>query len=182
MRQLAVLAMVAGLLSLVSFANAEQGETVKCKVDGLHLCCATCDNTVKAILGKVEGVSDVKVDRKAADKVTFTAKSQKEANVALEALVKGGFCCSVTAGAQKMTPTIAKVDYKADAITFNDVHICCGACTTAVKGLFTDAKVTVSGKGAQKSVTITGKNLDAQVVSETLQKGGFTGNLEMKKK
>ncbi|HYV38724.1 MAG TPA: heavy metal-associated domain-containing protein [Gemmataceae bacterium] len=181
MRQLAVFALVTGLVGLTSLGNADQGGEVKCKVDGLHLCCATCDNTVKAILGKVDGVSNVKVDRKAADKVTFTAKSDKEAKVALDALIKGGFCCDVTAGSKNMKPEIAKVDFKGDSVTFNDVHICCGACTTAVKGLFTDAKVTVNGKGAQKSVTITGKNLDAQVVAEKMQKAGFTGVFEAKK-
>jgi len=180
MRQFAVLGMLVALLG-INLVHAEQAGTVKCKVDGLHLCCATCDNSVKGILAKVEGISAVKVDRKAADKVTFEAKSDSEAKAALDALVKGGFCCKVMAGSNELKPALTKLDVKADSLTFTDVHICCGACTTAVKGLFKDATVTVAGKGQQKAVTIAGKNLDAQKVLETLQKGGFTGNLENKK-
>src|SRR5580765_8059161 len=111
MRQLAVFAMfVMAVTMMVGLVRADQGEAVKCKAEGVHLCCAQCDNSVKAILGKDQGVSAVNVDRKAADKITFEAKSAKEAKDALDALEKGGFCCSVTAGAQKMTLTTTKVD------------------------------------------------------------------------
>jgi len=180
MRQLTFLGLFVALLS-IGLVYAEQGGTVKCKVDGLHLCCQQCDNAVKGILSKVDGVSAVKVDRKAADKVTFEAKSEKEAKAALEALAKGGFCCSMNAGGSEMKPSVVKLDTTADSLTFTDVHVCCGACTTAVKGLFKDATVTVKGTGAQKTVTISAKGLEAQKVLETLNKGGFNGTLEVKK-
>jgi hypothetical protein len=179
MRQLAVLGLMAGLVGLVN--ASEQGGTVKCKADGLHLCCSTCDETVMDILGKVPGISAVKVDRKAADKVTFEANTEGEAKQALDALIKGGLCCSVTAGAKTLAADAPKVDVKGDVLVIKDVHVCCGACTKAIRGLFKDATITVSGTGAQKDVTIAGKNLDGKVVLETMRKAGFTGAVEAKK-
>ena len=47
-----------------------------------------------------------------------------------------------------------------------------------VPALFKDAKVTISGEGAQKDVTISGKDLDPNTVLSTLEKGGFTGKVK----
>jgi copper chaperone CopZ len=178
MRQLAVLTM---FVAAISFVHADQGAPVKCKADNLHLCCGTCDTSVRNILAKVDGVTAVKVDRKADDKVTFEAKDEKAASAALAALVKGGFMPMVTAGDKKLVPEKVAVDVKGDEITVSGVHVCCGACVKAVSGLFTDSKVTVAGSGAIREVIVRGQNLDGQTVLDTMQKGGFTGTVQAKK-
>src|SRR5271155_4790812 len=118
MRQLAVLTM---FVAAISFVRADQGEPVKCKADGVHLCCNACVTSVKGILGKVEGLTAVKVDRTADDKITFEAKDEKAATAAMAALVKGGFWCEVTMGLgnkelRKFTPPAQKAD-AGDSIT-----------------------------------------------------------------
>jgi periplasmic mercuric ion binding protein len=178
MRQLAVLTM---FVAAISFVQADQGAAVMCKADNLHLCCNQCDKSVRGILDKVEGISAVKVDRKADDKVTFQAKDEKAASAALAALVKGGFLPTVTAGDKKLIPEKVTVNVKGDEITVTGVHVCCGACVKAVTALFTDAKVTVPGSGTMRDVIVSGKNLDGQAVLETMQKGGFTGTVQAKK-
>src|SRR5438445_255565 len=118
MRQLFVVGMV---LAMVGFVQGGAADAVKCKADGLHLCCANCDKAVIAILGKVEGVSNVKVNRNATDnKCTFEAATDKAASDALAALVKGGFCCDVSAGDKKLTPTKVTVNVKGNEIVVKD--------------------------------------------------------------
>ena len=178
MRQLFMAGMI---LTMVGVVRADVDDPVKCKADGVHLCCGSCDKAVRQILGKVEGVSAVKVDRQAADKVTFEATSQKSANDALTALVKGGFCCEVTAGDKKITPPRVMVNLKGDEITVVGAHVCCNSCITAVKGLFKDAKITISGTGIIRDINISGKDLDGQTVLDTLNKKGFNGTVQAKK-
>jgi periplasmic mercuric ion binding protein len=178
MRQLFVLGMVVVAAGLV---RAEVDGPVKCKADGAHLCCAACDKAVKEILGNVKGVSAVKVDRKAADKVTFTAESEAVANDALTALHKGGFACELTAGSKKFSAPKTMVNVKGDEIVVTGSHVCCGACIKAVKALFKDAEITVNGTGTIRDIIVKGKNLDGQVVLDTLEKGGFSGTVQSKK-
>jgi periplasmic mercuric ion binding protein len=178
MRQLFMAGMI---LAMVGVVRANVDDPVKCKADGVHLCCGNCDKAVRQILGKVDGLSNVKVDRQAADKVTFEAKSQKEANDALAALVKGGFCCEVTAGDKKITPAKTMVNLKGDELTIVGAHMCCNACINAAKKLFPNATVTVTGDGIIRDVNISGKNLDGQTVIDTFQKGGFNGTVQAKK-
>jgi periplasmic mercuric ion binding protein len=177
MRQLFVLGMVVLAAGLV---RADVDGPVKCKADGAHLCCAACDKAVKEILTGVKGVSDIKVDRKAADKITFTAESEATANDALTALYKGGFACQVTAGTKKFESPKSMVTAKGDEITVAGSHVCCGACIKAVKALFPNDEITVNGTGTIRDIVIKGKNLDGQVVLDTLEKGGFTGKVQGK--
>src|SRR6185295_12450635 len=119
---------------------------------------------VNDVLAKTPGVTAVKVDRKAKDQVTFEAKDEKTAQEALNAFVKSGLCCTVTVGTNKLTAAPVTVEAKGDELIVKGVHICCGACTKAVKALFKDANVTVNGTGAQRDVVITGKGLNGQTV------------------
>jgi periplasmic mercuric ion binding protein len=178
MRQLFVLGMVVVAAGLV---RAAVDGPVNCKADGVHLCCGQCDKAVKEILGNVKGVSAVKVDRKAADKVTFTAETEAVANDALTALVKGGFACELTAGTKKFSAPKTMVNVKGDVITVTGSHVCCGTCIKAVKALFKDNEVIVNGTGTLRDIVIKGKNLDGQVVLDTLEKGGFSGTIQSKK-
>jgi periplasmic mercuric ion binding protein len=180
MRQLFVAVAVVATVGLV---QAAANDTIKCKADGLHLCCGQCEKSVQSILSKVDGVTAVKIDRKAADKVTFEASSDKVANDAVTALLHGGFACEVTAGDKKLTAPKIMVSLKSDQVTVTGAHVCCGACIKAVTALFKDsnATVAVNGTGTIRDIVVSGKNLDGQTVLDTLQKGGFTGTVQAKK-
>ena len=166
------------ILAAVGAVRATDGE-VKCKADGVHLCCAKCEKSVTEILTNVNGVTKITCDRKG-KAVTFEAKDKKTADDAVAALLNGGFIGKMTVDGKDIPITNKELKFKADEISVKNVHICCGQCTKAVNALFKDAKVTVSGKGAQKDVVISGKNLDADEVLRTLQSAGFHGVVEKK--
>ena len=93
MRQLMVLTVLSLAVGVVA---AQDAGPVKCKADGTHLCCGTCENSVRKILEKVDGLTAVKVDRKAGDKIIFEAKSDKVAKDAFHrGMVSGGFYVQV---------------------------------------------------------------------------------------
>src|SRR5262245_9042394 len=140
MRQLLAAAV---LVALVGFGRAAREDDVVCKAEGMHVCCKSCEKSLTEILGKVDGVSKVSVDRPN-KRVTFEAKSDKAASDAHNALLNGGFYCTLTKG-DKSSATNTVINLKADTITVKNVHACCGQCVKALKALFTDADVTVMG-------------------------------------
>src|SRR5438874_1816947 len=82
------------ILAAVGAVRATDGE-VKCKADGVHLCCAKCEKSVTEILTKVNGVTKITCDRKG-KAVTFEAKDKKTADDAVAALLNGGFIGKMT--------------------------------------------------------------------------------------
>jgi copper chaperone CopZ len=165
-------------LALVGAVYATDGE-VQCKAEGLHICCKQCENSVKGILAKVDGVSKVAVDRKGKT-VTFEAKDAKAADAAVTALFNGGFCGKMMVGDKTVDVKNTDLGAKADELTFKNVHACCPQCISALEGLFPDATVTITGKGAQRTVAIKGKELDPNAVLQTMQKAGFHGSYDKK--
>jgi len=158
---------------------ADQAGTNKVEMKGPHICCKQCVSVVGSILGKVEGVSNVTADTKTKT-VTFTATTDQAAKAGVQALIKGGFFGTATQGNKAISieaPAAAK-GQKADVVMVKDVHVCCGACQKAINKLFTDAKVSYTGKGPQKTVRIEGTGLDTGEVMEALRKAGFNGSLE----
>jgi copper chaperone CopZ len=181
MRQLFVVAALVAAVGVLQ-AAAPQGD-LKCQVNGLHLCCKQCENSVRQILGKVEGISNVECDRKEKS-VAFTAKDDKAANKAISALADGGF--AITSG------SIGDIGFATggstgagtkflNEVTVTGVHACCNQCNAAIKALFKDAEVTITGKGAQKDVRVSGKDLDTVLVLSKLRQGGFNGKIVEKK-
>src|SRR5205807_8974722 len=79
----AVFTLVAGLVQAA-------GDGKKAEINGPHICCGNCEKSVKAILAKVDGVSEVQCDRQNKT-VTFTARDKKAAEKALDAMFAGGF-------------------------------------------------------------------------------------------
>ena len=145
-------------------------------VKGPHICCPQCVGVAKGLLGKVDGVSDAEADAKTKT-VTFTAKDAGAAKAGIAALVKGGFSGTATSDSKELKvelPAVEKGD-KAAAVVVKDVHVCCGQCQNAIKGLFKDTKVSFEGKGAQRTVRVEGDNLYPGAVIEALRKAGFNG-------
>ncbi len=167
---LALGALVVGMIGPARAADVE--------IKGPHICCGSCVNAVKDILAKVDGVSNVKADAKTKT-VNFTAKDDGSAKAGAQALVAGGFFGVATQDGKSLpinVPSVPKGD-KVASITVNDVHVCCGACQVAVKKAFPDAKVTFTGKGAQRNITLEGAGRSAAAVIDALHQAGFHGKV-----
>lgn len=171
-----IVALFAPLAVLALTAAYAGAETVVIK--GPHICCGQCVKVAEALLAKVDGVSDAKADQKAKT-ITFTAKDEAAAKAGIAAVLKGGFAGTVTCDgkAHEVKYTPGSKD-KVAKVVVKDVHVCCGQCVTGVKGIFKDAKVTIEGKGAQRTVIVEGENLTAGEVLQALRKGGFNGKAE----
>jgi copper chaperone CopZ len=175
MRHLSI-GLLAGLAALLS---AGQSFADKIEVKGPHICCGQCVKVAQGLLAKVDGVSDAKADAKTKT-VTFTAKDAAAAKAGIDALVKGGFAGTATSDGEEVKtelPAVAKGD-KVNAVVVKDVHVCCGQCQKAIKGLFEGSMVSFDGPGPQRTVTITGGELYRGTVLEALRKAGFNGTPE----
>jgi copper chaperone CopZ len=158
---------------------ASQAIADSVEVKGPHICCAQCVNVVGKILAGVEGVSDAKADQNTKT-VTFTAKDEAAAKAGINALIKGGFSGTAKRDGKDVKvelPAVAKGD-KVDTVTIKEVHVCCGQCQKAINAVFKDSKVKYEGKGAQRTVIITGGELYRGTVMEALRKAGFNGTVE----
>ena len=60
-------------------------------------------------------------------------------------------------------------------MTVKGAHICCGACKNAATKLFTGSKVEFPGTN---TIKVTGTDLNAADVIDTLHKAGFGGKIE----
>jgi copper chaperone CopZ len=175
MRKLFVVAVAAVASVVVLQASAGGGKTGEIK--GSHICCGMCVKIVEGMLAKVDGLSDVKVD-KGSKTVTFTAKDKKTAEKAVAAMYEGGFSGAAKYGDANITPAAAKLDGKAKEVTVKNVHACCGQCVKALKATFPGAEVKVDGKGPQKDVHISGTDLSLSEVMQKLHEAGFNGKIE----
>jgi periplasmic mercuric ion binding protein len=164
----------AGLAAVVLCAGSAIASDVEVK--GPHICCGQCVKVVGKILEKVDGVSEVKADM-TTKTVTFTAKDNAAAKAGFKALVDGGFFGAATEDGKelKLKGLKLKKGEKADTVAVKDVHVCCGQCEKAIMKLFKDSTVTFEGKGPQRTVSISGAELEASAVVAALRKAGFNG-------
>jgi copper chaperone CopZ len=175
MRQLGMAATF--IVAITAFTAAAQ-DAKEAVIKGPHICCKACVSSVNGILDKVEGVSNVKCDVKNKT-VTFSAKDKATVEKALAAMYKGGFAGSATFGDATISKSASAPTGKADEVVVKDVHACCGQCKTAIGNVFGgNANVTITGSGAQRTVTIRGKDLNPADVLQKLNKAGFNGTIE----
>ena len=174
-----LVASAVGLMVLIPLALA-QGSALKCKAEGLHLCCKECEKTVQEVLAKVSGISEVACDRPGKT-VAFKARNEKAADEAVSALVNAGFFFQVTVG-EKMYPVTSKVSsVQGDPLVVRNVHACCEECEKATEQLFKGAKVAFEGKGTVKDMTLAGQKFEAEEVLQTLHQAGLHGVVVGKK-
>ncbi|HEV8062681.1 MAG TPA: heavy-metal-associated domain-containing protein [Gemmataceae bacterium] len=168
---IAAVAAAAGLAASAGSARADGVE-----VSGVHLCCGACVRAATQAVSKVDGVSDAKADRPT-KKVTFTAKDEATAKAAKAALIEAGFFGTFKVDGKDLpeATTEAKKTDKVAEVTVKNAHICCNACKNAAKGLFKDSTVDFPEKNVIK---VTGKDLDAAAIVETLHKAGFGGKVD----
>lgn len=164
-----------GLAAVVFASTAAASDVV---VKGPHICCGQCVKVAKGILSKVDGVSDADADAKTKT-VSFKAKDEAAAKAGVKALFDAGFYGAATNDGKelKVPVSAAAKGGKADKVTVEGVHSCCGLCRKAITALFADSKVSYEGKGPQQTVIIEGGELYRGTVLEALRKAGFNGTV-----
>jgi periplasmic mercuric ion binding protein len=167
--------LLAGLTATLMSAGFAAASDVEVK--GPHICCGSCVKAVGKLLANVDGVTGVKADIETKT-VSFTASSSSAAKAGIKALVDGGFYGKATEDGKEIKIEAPGATGKADSVTVKNVHGCCGMCHKAIKGLFSNAKVTIQGEGPQRTVLIEGTNIDRGGVLEALRKKGFNGSIE----
>jgi copper chaperone CopZ len=149
------------------------------QLKGLHLCCANCVSVLEGALGEVTGVSKVTVDRGAAS-CEFKATDAATVSKALTAIGKAGMYASVTVdGKPGVFPQEnVKAGTTADKVVFEQVHLCCRACTNGVvRALEKDEALGII-ECNQKDYTVLisakgGSMLDVAKIQAALNKAGY---------
>lgn len=174
----------AALIALIASPLARAGEG---KMEALGIYSDKCAKVVADVLAKVPGVSDPKVDLKTRT-ATFMAKDYAAFRDAYLALVNAGLVCLPyydLAGGEKIDPKarffiLGKMESKGktNVVKVKGVHCCCADCQKVIAGLFKNAKVTFTGTGPQKDLTITGKDLSKADIINALFDAGLHGKLD----
>lgn len=89
--------------------------------------------------------------------------------------MKNGMLIAVTAGAMAVLPGVGRAETK---IVLSDVHLCCGACVSAVKKIMKDVEgCTAVCSQDDGTITLTAEGDDqAKKALEALAEGGFHGD------
>ncbi len=168
--QLIVLGAMIGVAFGAGVARAE----TKVELKSVHMCCEGCSEEVAEVLGKVEGVTNVKCEQEERA-ATFTARDDKVAQQALDALAKAGF----HGDPGKDKPYAFKDDSgvkpgKVKSLTLTGFHNTCPGCVKSFKDAIKDVKG-ITGNDLKSKVTtttLTG-DFDAAELVKALNKAGF---------
>ena len=149
-----------------------------------HICCGGCVKAIEKTLAEVEGVTEVSVNQD--DKsVSFQTGDAKIARQAVRKLALAGFAGEAKHAGKVVKLPAPKIEKgtKADTVTFNRMHLCCGACVKAVEGAVTkvDGVESASCDRDKGRCTVTGKNVDVLAVLNSLRDAGFNGTIPGKK-
>lgn len=170
-------------LAGVAFGLVGAADAADVKVKGVHLCCGACVKDADAALKAVDGLTGIAIDRDS-KLVAFKAPDEKVAKAGIDALAKEGFHGTATLDDKELPfpESGAKKGDTADIVTLTGLHLCCGACVTGAKEALKDIPG-VTGMDIDrndKSVKLTGKNIDITGAVAALNKGGFHGTVKKK--
>jgi copper chaperone CopZ len=166
------------LLMTVPFGIHAQNE-VKLEVNGVHLCCFACVNSVNGIIKKVDGASVV-CDQKA-KKVTITAPDKATLQKALEALAAGGFHGETGDKDLAIKEDSGVTAGKVQSLKVVGVHNCCATCTRDIKSVLKKVDgVTEDTVASRKSSFEVKGNFDAKQVIKALNDAGYHAKVEKK--
>ena len=149
-----------------------------------HICCGGCAKAIEKTLAAVEGVSEVSVSQD--DKsISFQTTDAKIARQAVQKLGQAGFAGDAKHAGKAVKLRAPKVEQgtKADTVTFNRMHLCCGACVKAVEGAVSKVEgvESVTCDRDKGRCTATGKDVDVLAVLKSLRDAGFNGTIPAKK-
>lgn len=162
-----------------SFARA-QPVAAAVKIAQLPLCCKGCGIVLEEQLEKLPGVSAIKVDLEKRT-ATLALKDSEDINKVRDALHQAGMDGQLSLdGRVLQTGGVAYGGKPPSKIVLTDVHACCAECedklAKLVKG--NDVKVAFTGDGPRKTMTITGANLDLNLVMTKLGNAGYYFNVD----
>lgn len=169
-----LLTLAASLLAVPAMAGDIQMEK-------MHICCGQCVKIIGQVLGKIEGVSAVKIDKDNA-KVSFTTGDAKTGRQAVRKLVNAGFAGKATQDGKEVKLPAPKVEKgtKANSVELTGIHLCCPGCYKAAEGAVKEVEGVsgVSSNKQAKSVTVTGNDVDVLTLIAALRKAGFNGKVK----
>jgi len=175
----------ATLIAMLSAPATIAGEV---SVEGVHICCGVCIRALTAALADVEGVSNAEFDRDN-QSLSFSAHDARAANRGMRAILDAGFGGQFTHEGKQLTPPLPKIDAgtKANRFVITGVHLCCSWCFEDAVGSLEDVDgVTKAAipqrrkKMPQKTIIVTGKNIDLRETRRALLGAGLYGKLEIK--
>lgn len=168
------------LLSLSLCLLSVPALAAEAKVSETHICCGGCVSGIEEALGKVEGLSDISVD-KDAKTVSFKAADKKTARKGIRALNRAGFGGKASVDGKAVKPPATNIEKgtKADEVKLTRLHLCCPACTKAVQGAVSKVEgvASVTCDEEKGTCTAAGKDVEVLAVLEALQKAGFNGTV-----
>jgi copper chaperone CopZ len=164
--------MLAGLVVILASAAPAWAET-KVELKRVHMCCDGCSGEVEEILGKVQGVKDVKVDQEA-NTAKFTAADVKTAQKAVDALAAAGFHGDTGTKEFAFKDDSGVAKGKVKSLTVTGFHNSCGGCVKSFREAI-KAVPGVKGDTAKPKIgtaEVTG-DFDPAALVEALNKRGF---------
>ena len=145
-----------------------------------HICCPGCVKAIEKTMGKVDGVENLVVNQDEKS-VAFNVADAAAAKKALRALARAGFSGEAKHDGKAVKLPIPKAlkDKKANEVTLNRVHLCCGACVKAVEGAVSKVKGVKSVKCDKEKGTCTaaGEEIEVIAVIQALRDAGFNGSV-----
>lgn len=164
------LCLVVALTGLLFTASA-RAET-KVTLSKMHLCCGGCYEAVSAAVADVEGAS-VAYDKEAKT-ATLTAKDDKTAQKALDAIAAAGFHGKSDNEKIAMHKDSGAEKGKVTRLELTGIHNCCGACNRAVVKAIESVDGTAGNTAKAKSRTLVVEgNFDALALISALYDAGF---------
>lgn len=168
------------LLSLSACLLSVPALAAEATISKSHLCCGGCVTAAEEALGKVQGLTDISVDKDART-ISFKAADTRTARQGVRALNRAGFGGEASVDGKAMKPPAANVEKgtKANEVKLTRVHLCCPACVKAVEGALSKVEgvAAVTCDKEKGSCTATGKDVEVLAVLEALQKAGFNGTI-----
>lgn len=150
---------------------------IKVELTGVHLCCQGCTNAADAALRSVEGVYS-RCDMENGT-VTFTAKDNVAAQMALDAFGAAGF----SGNSDNQNVAVKAVSNippgKVKNLNVSDIHNCCEPCCEAIKEAIGTVKG-VTGATAKPGATsfeVAG-DFDAAALVKALNAAGFSAQVK----
>ncbi len=167
-------ALCAAVVALAWTATGNAGEV---KLEGVHLCCGLCVKAVTQAISETDGISNLKVDREAR-LVTFTAANQEAAQTGVNTLAKAGFAGKATHDG-KSVPLPKGGDNlgKANEVTVQGLHNCCGGCQKAITAALEKVDGVKSVNCEKQTCKLSGTGIDEAAVIAALHASGLHGQI-----
>ncbi len=143
-------------------------------LSGAHICCGNCVKGITTAVASLNGVTAV--GSTSDGTIAITAPDKATAQKAVDALTGAGFYGMSSDAAIKVNADTGATATKVSSLTISNLHLCCGKCVTAVKGILSkvDGVTGNTVKANAASFTVTG-DFSPKAVMDALQKGGLTG-------